>query len=449
MTNDMTKGSPLRHILFFSIPILIGNIFQQLYNMCDTIIVGRYVGTNSMGAVGSTSALSFLILGFVLGITSGFGVIIAQAFGAKDEEKLKESLATSTVLCIIITIILTVIAMTTCKTLLTWMNTKESMFQDAYTYIMIIYAGIACSMVYNMVSCILRALGDSKTPLYFLLFSSALNIVLDLLFIIKFDLGVAGAGYATILSQGISGLLCFIYMFKKFPMLLLGKRHFKLKLHTICQHLAIGLPMAFQFSITAIGVIILQSALNLFSESKISAFTAASKIEQLAMQPSITFGTAIATYAGQNYGAGNIKRIKQGVHASIFLSLCFAVLSSALMIFGGKTFTNLFLDQYNADVINSSQHYLNLLAIFFPFVNLLFIYRNVLQGIGRNLVPFLAGVIELILRSIVAFTLPSFLGFTGICLASPLAWIGACLPLCITYLIVMHKLSTKDFPKYY
>lgn len=441
MTSDMTTGSPTKHILFFSIPILIGNVFQQLYNMVDTIIVGKCINTKALAAVGLTGPLSFLVLGFMIGITSGFGVIVAQYFGAKDEKSLRNSIATSIVLCTIITVILTTLALLFTSSLLNIMNTPDDVYEDAKTYIAIIFMGIACSMLYNMVACVLRALGDSKTPLYFLILSSVLNIILDLGFILLFNMGVAGAALATIISQGVSGILSLLYAKQKYKILTLHREDFSITTAAIRKHLALGLPMALQFSITAIGVIILQSALNLFGSIKIAAFTAASKVEQIVSSPAGTFGASVATYTGQNHGAHNYKRIRSGVRSSLILTLICSVIASMIVFFLGESLTGLFVQGSQPEVIESAQLYLNMLAIFFPFLNILFIYRNVLQGVGRSFVPLLAGVAELIMRALVAFTLPSRIGFLGVCLASPIAWVGACIPLIPTYYILIHQLN--------
>lgn len=439
MINDMTKGNPGRLILFFSMPILLGNIFQQLYTMVDTIIVGKAIGTEALAAVGLTGAPTFLILGFVTGVTGGFAVIVAQCFGAKDEKGVRESVANSVVLSVVITVLLTIFAIVTTKPLLDFMNTPANVYQDAYTYIMIIYIGIACNMLYNMVACIIRALGDSKTPLYFLAFSSVVNIALDLLFIIVFKMGVAGAAWATIIAQGLSGYLCICYAMKKYPILHLRKEDFVITKHSVRKHLGLGLPMAFQFSITAVGVIIIQSALNKFGSDRIAAFTAACKVEMLVTQPAVTFGTAIATYAGQNMGANNPKRIKDGVRKTILLGMGFCVISSGIVLFFGEALTSLFVKGSQPEVVSAAQQYLNILAIAFPLLYLLYIYRNVLQGIGRGFMPLMAGVIELAMRTFVAFTLPAYLGYTAICLASPIAWIGATIPLFIAYTIVIRR----------
>lgn len=445
-TKDMTKGEPFRLILWFSIPLLLGNIFQQLYSMVDTIIVGNVLGKEALAAVGTTGPLNFLILGFAMGITSGFAVSVAQRFGAGDEEGLRKTVASAIILCAMFTVLLTAISVTGAKAMLRMINTPDDIFDGAYQYIVVIFGGIATMMLYNMLACILRALGDSKTPLYFLILSSILNITLDLLFVIVLKMGVAGAAWATVISQGISGILCFIYIKVKFPILKLRKEDFAVELHRYKRHLLIGLPMAFQFSITAIGTVILQGALNLFGTSKIAAYTAASKVEQLVTQPAGTFGVTMANYAGQNLGADRVDRIKEGVTKCTILTLCFAVLASAILFLFGEPLTSLFLEGDQPEVMEAALQYLRICAIFFPFLNMIFVYRNMLQGIGRSFMPLMAGVFELIARSTVAFTLPQAIGYTGICLAGPFAWIAAAVPLGISYFVVMKRMM-KDWKR--
>lgn len=280
---DMTKGEPFKLILWFSIPLLLGNIFQQLYSMVDTIIVGKVIGTQALAAVGTTGPLNFLVLGFASGITSGFAVLVAQKFGAGNEWDMRKAVASAITLTALFTLALTLMSVLGTKALLKMINTPDDIFEDAYKYIVVIFGGIFTMMLYNLTACILRAIGDSKTPLYFLIVSSLLNIILDLVFIINFNMGVAGAAWATVISQGVSAVLCLIYMLKKYPVLRLTKKDFRAEdtAWMYGRHLGIGLPMAFQFSITAIGTVILQGALNLFGSTTIAAYTAACKVEQL------------------------------------------------------------------------------------------------------------------------------------------------------------------------
>lgn len=433
MTKDMTTGNPVKLILTFSIPLLIGNIFQQFYSMADTIIVGRFLGVNSLAAVGSTGAMAFLVNGFVIGLTSGFAVLVSQRFGANDDEGVKKAFASSLILSIIMTIIVTFISMISARPLLEFMNTPADIIDDALAYIIVIYAGNIAIIFYNMFASILRALGDSKTPLYFLIIASILNIILDIVFILNFSTGVAGAAYATIISQAVSVILCVIYIIKKFPILKLEKKHWKIRKSYVIKQLRIGIPMALQFSITAAGAMVLQGALNNFGSKIIASYTAASKVQQLVMQPAVTFGVAMATYSGQNLGAGRIDRIKEGVKKCTIISIIVSIISTIVVVTFGGTFTKLFMDGNDLEVIMYAKHYLNTVSIFYIPLGLIFIYRNTLQGIGDSFVPMMAGVAEMVARTVVAFTLPSIIGFTGIALADPAAWFAAAIPLGITY----------------
>ena len=441
MTKDMTTGNPVKLILLFSIPLLIGNIFQQFYSMVDTIIVGRFIGVDALAAVGSTGSMSFLINGFVVGLTSGFAVLVSQKFGAKDEEGLKKAVASALVLALIATGIVTLVSVLLAKPMLHLMNTPDNIIDDANAYIIIIYAGTIATVVYNIIAGILRALGDSKTPLYFLIVASILNIVLDIVFIVNFSMGVAGAAWATIISQGVSGLLCIIYTYKKYKILRLKKEDFKVKSRVYKKHLKIGIPMALQFSITAIGIMTVQGALNVFGSSAIAAYTAASKVLQIVMQPAITFGVTMATYCGQNLGAKNYIRIKEGVKKCTEISVITSIIAGIILVVGGKFFVGLFIENPDASILAYAQECLNYSAIFFIPLGLIFIYRNALQGMGESFVPMMAGAFELIARAVVAFTLPSFIGYTGICLADPVAWLSAAIPLGIYYFKKMKSID--------
>ena len=433
MTNDMTTGNPVKLILLFSIPLLIGNIFQQFYSMVDTIIVGRFIGVEALAAVGTTSSMVFLVNGFVMGLTSGFAVLISQKYGAKDEAGVKKAVASSITLSIIATIIVTFISVISAKPLLALMNTPSNIMKDASTYIIILYAGNVAIIFYNMMAAILRALGDSKTPLYFLIVSSVLNIILDLVLIINFKMGVAGAAYATVISQGVSALLCVIYTYKKYKILRLKKEDFKVKKKYYRKHLKIGIPMALQFSITAIGIMTVQSAINIFGSTVIASYAAASKVLQLVMQPATTLGVTMATYCGQNIGAKRYDRIKLGVKKCVQISIITSLISAMVLIFLGKYFVMMFVSNPDAEILSYAQQVLNISAIFFIPLGLIFVYRNALQGIGDSFIPMMAGVYELVARAIVAFTLPKVLEFMGICLADPVAWFAAVIPLAYTY----------------
>lgn len=438
---DMTTGEPFRLIFFYSIPLLIGNIVQQLYSMADTIIVGRLIGTDALAAVGTTGPMNFLVLGFVSGLTSGFAVITAQKFGAKDEKGVRHSVYMNIMLNVLSTIVMTALASITAAPILRLINTPSEIFSDAFNYIIIIYAGIGASVLYNATACILRALGDSKSPLYFLVISSVLNIVLDIQFIAQFRMGVAGAALATVISQIFSGTASLIYMIRKFPILRLKKQDCHWDFWFARQHMKIGLPMAFQFSITAIGVVILQGALNTFGPVKIAAYTAAQKVEQLIAVAAGTFGVTMANYTGQNLGAGRIDRIKQGTGKCCVLTIAMSLVSMAIALLFSDQLTGLFVKGNQPDVLEAAEIYLRCTSVFYPFLFVIFVYRNVLQSMGRGFMPLMAGVFELTARTVSAYTLPALIGYTGICLAGPLAWVCAAVPLFAAYRVIIRKFN--------
>lgn len=440
---DMTKGSPIKLILMFMIPILIGNLFQQLYSMVDTAIVGQFVGVKALAAVGTTGGLVFLILGFINGLTHGFSVIISQRFGSNDEEGVKKATAMSIILSAIATVILTILCMLTAKPLLRVMNTPLDIIDDATIYVNILFGGLIATIAYNLFASILRAFGDSRTPLYFLIIASITNIILDLVFIINFHLGVGGAALATIISQGLSAFLCFIYMRKKSDILNLKKHHYEIDKYLIRELMVVSLPMALQYSITAIGVMILQVAINGFGSTTVAAFTAGTKVEQLFIQPSIAIGMTMATYSAQNIGARELDRVRLGVKQSTMLTLGVNVISALIVIFFGAQFAKLFIQAESIDALAYSQQYLNTVAAFFPILGLLFLYRFTLQGLGSTVAPMFAGVMELIMRTAVAFVLPGLIGYAGVCLASPFAWMGATAWLLYSYFKVMPRLQTQ------
>ena len=444
MVRDMTSENPTKLILSFSIPLLIGNVFQQLYSMVDTIVVGRYLGVQALAAVGATGSLSFLVLGFINGITSGFSVLVAQSFGAGDEKRMRHFVAMSVYLGLIVSAVLTLSTILLTRDILNLMQTPEDIIDTSEVYIKIIFAGILATMFYNLLAGVLRALGDSKTPLYFLILSSILNIGLDLFFVINMKSGVPGVAYATVISQAVSAIACLFYMAVKFPILHFHKEELKFSLLSAARLFQVGIPMALQFSITAIGTMVLQSAINGLGSTVVGAYTAASKAEQLAVQPMITFGTTMATYVGQNLGAGRMDRIREGVKKCIMISCIFSILGSLLVVFCGGILVSLFITGEQPEVMAYARQYLNTIAIFFIPLGLIFIYRNTLQGMGDGFIPMMAGVVELGMRVFVAFVLAKQFGYTGICLAGPIACIVADIPLMITYYVRMGKIKKRE-----
>ena len=437
MEKNMTAGSPAKAILSFTLPVFIGNVFQQFYNMADTMIVGKFVGTNALAAVGSTGTITFLLWGLIMGAAAGFTVITSQRFGAGDMDGMRKTAGNAAVLSVLFTILLTGASMLCMKSLLHLMHTPEDIFEGAYSYIMIFCAGIAAQMLYNFLSCILRALGNSKTPLYFLILAALLNIALDLLFIISFRMGVAGAALATVISQGISGLLCLIYILKRVPVLKLSKYDWKLDGHIAGIQIRIGLPMALQYSITAIGGMIMQSSLNLLGSTMVAAFTAASKIDQVATQAYVALGTTMSTYCAQNTGAGEIRRIRQGFRSATLIGFIYSVVAATLLMTVGKYMTYLFISTNASEIIDSVDLYLKCMSLFFLPLTIVNVYRNGLQGMGFGLLPMMAGVAELFGRSIVAFLAARQRSYFIVCLAHPAAWLLASILLLVMYFFIL------------
>ncbi len=374
MNKEMTAGKPGKMILNFTIPIFIGNIFQQLYSMADTVIVGKFVGNEALAAVGACGTLMFLIIGFLLGLTAGFTVITAQHYGAGNLQAMRQSVASGAILSAAVSLILTILSMAMMKDILRWMHTPADMYDQAYGYIMVICGGIAAQTLYNLLASILRALGDSRRPLYFLILAAFLNIVLDLLFIIKFGMGAAGAAYATVISQGVSGLLCLFYIMRKIP-------------------------------------------------------------------------EAMATYCAQNVGAGRIDRIRKGFRSAAWMGAAYAVATGILIFFFGKYMTALFVSHNVDRIMEYVDIYLKCVGISFIPLSVVNLYRNGIQGMGFGLLPMTAGIAELIGRSGAALAASHFGSYTGICLASPAAWVLAGTLLIWIYAQIMKQYKLKGMLK--
>lgn len=435
----MTSGSPLRLLLRFSVPMLVGNIFQQFYSMVDAIIVGRFVGVDALAAVGATGGMSFLVLGFVIGLANGFCVVVSQRFGARDEAGLRRCVAMTMLLSLIVTAVTTAASVLGTKPMLRAMNTPQNIFEDSAAYIGIIFLGLGASLFYNLFSGLLRAVGDSKTPLYFLCLSSALNVALDLLFVVTFSMGVAGAAWATILSQGFSALLCLVYMLKKFPILRTCRADWAWHAPMVRRLAQMGIPTALSNSVTAIGCMILQVTINGFGSTVVAAYTAASKVEQLTTQPTFTFGLAAATFTAQNAGAGKLDRVKDGVRKATALNLIAGLAAAAVVWLFAAPITTWFVDPGETAVIAASVQFLNIEAIFILALGVLFVYRNALQGLGNAVMPLVSGGVELAMRLAAAIILSHFLGYVGVCLANPVAWTGAAVMLVPAYLAELRR----------
>lgn len=443
--NDMTVGNPMKIIFGFTLPIFIGNVFQQFYNMADAVIVGKFVGNKALAAVGSTGTIMFLIYGFVVGMTAGFTVLTAQKFGAGDMKGMRKTVAGAGILSFVVGALLTILFMAFMKPLLILMNTPSDIFADAYSYIMIVSGGILAQMLYNLLSSILRALGNSKLPLVFLIISALLNIVLDLAFIVGFGMGAKGAAVATVIAQGVSGILCLFYIIAKIPILHLKREDLDVGSTIYKNQLRIGVPMALQYSITAIGTMMVQSSLNILGSTLVAAYTAAGKIEQVVTQAYVAMGTTMATYAAQNMGAGSVKRIREGFKACTVIGVVYSFVAAGFIMTVGKYMTYLFVSEDVDIIMNSVDIYLKCIGIFFIPLAVVNIYRNGIQGLGYGLLPMMAGVAELIGRGVVAVIAGAKRSYPGVCLAGPAAWVLAGGLLIVMYYFIMNVNMRKIF----
>ena len=448
MIKDLTEGNPLKLIVLFCIPLLIGNIFQQLYNIADLVIVGRTLGVEAFAAVGATAPLFFLIMFVIVGLTNGFAVVTGQRYGAKDYEGVRKSTAVSLILSGIITLICTILFSLFMHPILKWMNIPQNIYQDAYYYIEIIVIGLITTTLYNLLSSIIRALGDSKTPLYFLIVASILNIILALIAIKIFNLGVGGSAIAVILSQGFSVILCIYFIKLKFPILHLKKSDWNIIktkefIKDAKEHLRIGIPMGIQFSIIGIGIIIIQSVCNTFGSNVIAAITAALRIEQIATLPMTSFGVALAAYVAQNYGAKKFKRIRQGVLNTSIINIILSIIMAFLMRYSGCDIIEAFIGSATKEIIDIAHQYLLISTVFYFFLGQIFIFRNALQGMGETMYPLFSCIADLVMRSFAAVYLAIHFGYIGIFYSGPIAWISAALILSLGYFLNLKNFILK------
>lgn len=438
---DLTEGSPAKLIFYFTLPLLAGNVFQQLFGFVDTLIVGRFLGVDALAAVGCTGSLMFLMLGFVIGMTSGFSIYTGQKFGAKDYDGLRYSVLACTVLSLIASIILTIIGVVYCKELLIIMQTPPEIIDGAYSFIVIIYGGITGFVMIQMQSNLIRALGDSKTPTVIQAVTLIINIFLEPVAIIGLDLGIPGAAGATIVSLILGNIICFVYIQKKLPILHVRKTDFYFDKESVIQHLKIGLPMGFQSSIIAIGAVVLQMALNNLGPVAVASFAAAQRVDSIAVMPMMSFGVAIAAFTAQNFGAKKFARISDGVKKTVYMSCSFSLAVALFNIFFGADIIKLFVGEGQEQIIEYGRLFLITNGVCYWILSLLFIFRFTLQGLGKSFVPTVAGAMELIMRIAAAIFLVDYWGYFGACLANPMAWLGACIPLTIAFFITQKNIS--------
>ncbi len=438
----MTEGSVTGHILRFALPMLLGYLFQQFYGMVDTIIVGKYLGVKALAGVGSTGAISFMIIGFCMGICSGFCIPVAQCFGAGNYTKMRRFIANSIWLSLFFAVVLTAGVCALTGRILHLMNTQDDIYSYAYTYIFLVFAGIPATLLYNLTSCIIRSFGDSRTPVCFLLLSSGLNIILDLFSIAILGMGVEGAAYATVFSQLVSGALCALYMYKHFEIVRFSRSEMAPDKSLIRELLFMGIPMGLQYSITAIGSVILQTSVNDLGYKAVAAVTAGSKTRLFFCTPYDALGGTMATFAGQNVGACKFDRVKDGVLKATVLGFIYSAVGIVFMLTLGGFFCSFFVDGSEAEIISMAKYYLVADAVFGFFLTLVNVYRFAMQGMGFSGLAITAGILEMIGRSLVAFVLVPVFGYRAACYASPAAWILAdffLVPACFRCIRKLHR----------
>lgn len=444
---EMTSGASFLLILNFTLPLLLGNLLQQTYSLMDAAIVGKYLGINALASVGASTSVVFLILGFCTGCCSGFSIPVAQKFGARDYVTMRRFISVSLKISGVMSVALAIITSLLCAFILRTMQTPENIFDGAYAYLLITFIGIPSIFFYNLLSGIIRALGDSKTPFWFLLLSSVLNIILDLFCIIVLGWGVAGAAIATVFSQGVSSVLCYIYMNRKYEILKTTPSERRFRSDIARQLLGIGVPMGLQFSITAVGSIMLQSANNALGTACVAAFTAAMRIKMFFMCALDSLGIAMATYSGQNYGAGKPIRIWQGIKSSYVMMMVYVAAINIIIWCFAEKFALLFIDPSETEVIKDTALFLHINLSFFPLLGSLIILRYTIQGAGYTKLAMFSGVSEMVARIMVSLVVVPLFGYLGVCYGDPTAWLFANLFLTPAFIYVYRRLKLIARPE--
>lgn len=442
MSPSLTSGTPWRVIVLFTIPLLIGNVVQQMYQVVDAMVVGQHLGVNSLAAVGTTGSMIFLLMGFAWGMTSGFAIPTAQAYGAQDYAGVRRSVVAGTMLTAVASIVVTIGGVVFARDLLVMLHTPDELLDEATIFACVSFAGGTTTMYFNYLSAIIRAIGDSRTPLVFLVISCLINTGLVIVMVRDFQMGVAGAAAATVIAQGLSVMMCLAYVFRYIPVLHFSRSDVRGGIRAIGAHVRIGLPMGFQMSIIAIGTLAVQVRLNTLGAEAVAAYTTATRVDGLGNAFLSSIGLAVSTFVAQNYGAGFRERIMVGVRHSIWLSLGSAVALAVALISAGNPIVRLFVGKGNDDVVAMSHEYLIANGGMYFLLGVLFVTRSALQGLGQSLIPTVAGVIELTMRVGVAVVLGGIFGFTGIVWANPAAWLGACCILVPSWLLARHRLNT-------
>ena len=441
MSNSMTQGNPLKVMLQFAFPLLVGNLLQQTYNIIDAAIVGQSLGAQALASVGASTSVQFLVLGFCMGSCTGFGIPVAKYFGAGDLKHMKNIIFNGAVLTAVIAVIITVLCTLLCPWILQILSVQSDIYANAYSYLMIIFLGLPFTLLYNYLSSILRAVGDSRTPFLFLAFSAVLNIFLDLFFILVAGWGCTGAAFATIAAQAISGILCLIVIIRRMEVLWLSKENRVVRGDSITELLQMGLPTGLQFSITAIGSMVMQSANNGLGGDYVSAFTAGAKLKQFTMCPFDAIATSVSVFCSQNYGAGKIDRIHKGLRQGIAVGVGYGLFAGLILIFAGRPLSMIFVSKDASGVLDASAKYLRCMGYFYWSLGILNVTRMVTQGLGHSGRAFFSGVMEMIARTIVSLGFVETFGYTAICFADQTAWIAACCYIAPTCLYCLKKIT--------
>lgn len=441
--NDLTTGAPIKAILKFSLPIVLGNLFQQIYNLVDAAIVGKFVGVEALAGVGSTGTICYMIIGFAIGVCTGFCIPVAQSFGAQDYDSLKKYFAHAFVILAVLATVLTSFTLAFVNQILTIMQTPDSIFLYAKTYLSVMVAGIPGILLYNLFASVLRSIGDSKTPVFFLIGSAILNVILDLSFIIGMNMGVFGAGLATVLSQTLAGVLCMILTFKKVNILKLRKKDFIFDIYCVKRLCRIGFPMGFQVSITAIGGAVLQASINGLGATYVAAVTAASKINVFTSQGLEACGLAMATYVGQNMGAKKLDRVTKGVKQVLIAGVCYSVVMMVFLHFTSDYLSLIFVSSEEVEIISCIGLFLTVNSIAYLSLNVLLVLRNTIQGLGYSSFAMFAGGMEMVARMLVGLAFVPMFGFAGATLSNMTAWTFAVIFLVPAYIHIMKKVKVQ------
>ncbi|GEO48231.1 MATE family efflux transporter [Companilactobacillus kimchii] len=438
---DLTNGRPMKVIFLYTIPLLLGNFFQQFYSFIDTLIVGKTISVNALASVGATGGLTALVIGFAQGMTSGLTILTARKYGANDEAGVRQSFASGIIISLFIIVVFTTIALLVAYPLLVAMQTPKVLLHDSFIFLEIIFAGIFSFVGFDFLGNTMRALGDSRVPLFFLIVSTVLNILLELVFILYLKMGVAGAGLATVVAQTITFVILYFYIRKHIPYLILTRDDFKIDMDEIKELLKVSLPMGFQSSIIAIGSIILQFMLNTLGANAVAAYTVAGRVEQIATLPAFSFGLALVNFTAQNMGAKKFDRILKGVKDGILVSVISSLVIGIFLIFFGQSISHLFMNGSETKVLNLIQIYYYFNGSTYFILSILFIVRYTLQGLGNQKAPTIAGIAELLMRVFAGVVLIRLFGFYGAAMANPLAWTGSVLVLVSTWNIEIKKLK--------